>query len=184
MYIHVSPNRTWILPCCLMFLNNQLHTMVIHTTCTTTVLCCTGSFHFFADTLCIQNSYFFWYYHRFCCCIYIYILMGYLFVCPFLSLMRTICSVKLIIFPSLCLKNVYRGFWFVPDNVWQIKSENLLTLHSWIVVAPLFIEFKYRRWKLTTHMPTIVGRSQNQHFFVGQHFSRFRFFYVACYAHQ
>ena len=52
-----------------------------------------------------------------------------LFVCPFISMMRTICSVKLILFPNLCLKNVSFGFGYVPDNVWQIKSKTFLIFH-------------------------------------------------------
>ena len=96
--------------------------------------------------------------------LFICLSVGYIFVCPFLFVIRTSCSVKFISFPTLCLINVYHGLLYVPDNVCKIKSENFLTLHYWIVVAPIFINFKYRRWKLTTHMPKIVVRSQNQHF--------------------
>ena len=85
-------------------------------------------------------------------CLYV----GYLFVCIFLPLTSTKLFVELILFPTMCPRNVYHGLWFVPGNVWQIKPEIILTLHYWIVVAPIFIEFKYIQQKLTTHMPTIV----------------------------
>ena len=55
-------------------------------------------------------------------------------------------------------------FMSCKNNVWKIKSENFPTLHFWIEVEPIFIELKYIRWKLTTHMPTIVVRNQNQQF--------------------
>ena len=110
--------------------------------------------------------------------------MGFIFDSPFLSLRGSICSLKLVLFPTLCFRKVYHGFWYVPDNVWQIKSEKFLKFHSWILVAPLFIKFKYRQWKPTTHMSTIVVRTRNQQFFVGQHLLGFRTFGVACYAHQ
>ena len=69
--------------------------------------------------------------------------VGYLFDCPFLSWMRTICTMKLLLFLIMCLINVHHGLWFVPDNVWQIKSAIFLTFYYWIVVAPIFIEFTY-----------------------------------------
>ena len=43
-------------------------------------------------------------------------------------------------FPTLGLRKFYHSLWFVLDNVWQIKSDIFLTLHSWIVLVPLFIE--------------------------------------------
>ena len=65
MWIDVPTNRTWILPNCLIVLNDKLHTMSIYITCTNTVLCCTGWFHFCVDNFFIQISYLWWYYYRF-----------------------------------------------------------------------------------------------------------------------
>ena len=148
-------NRTWILPCCLMFLKDQLHTLEMYITCTTTVLCCTGSFNFCAYNLCIQRSSL-WRGLPQVLLIFFYLSVVSLSVCPFLYWIRKTFSMKLLLFPILCLRNIYHGFWFFPDNVRQIKSANFLTLRSWIVVESIFIEFKYRQWKATTHMPTIV----------------------------
>ena len=162
-----------------MFLDDQLNRMEIYITWTTTVLCV--------------------YWGVSCICIYFmhtkqlfamglpqvmwgFFNVGSLFVRPFLSWMHTKCFIKLIIFLTLCLRNFHHGFWFVPYNVWQIKSATFLTLYSWIIAAHIFIEFKCRRWKLTTNMPTIVVRIQKQNIFVGHHLSWFVMFwnYLLC----
>ena len=108
--------------------------------------------------------------------LFICLSVGPLFVCTFLYVVRTRFYMKLVLFTTLCLRNVYHSLWYVPNNVWQIKPENFLILHSWILVAPLFIEFKYRQWESTTQIPKTVVRIQNQDCFFGKNLLMFIMF--------